>query len=368
MRQGMAAFFRTRTFKALLYLVYMFIILEGASRFILYSDKTYTVVTGDKDSSSWRVRWLKRHRDSKVNIFYGFDVHSSSRGWALKPLIRNMAVFGEKIRTGRKYLNSNSKGIRGKREYAYQRVPGKKRIVVIGDSFTFGDGVSDDETYSAYLEKLLDNTEVINMGVHGYGHDQMLIYLTEEGLKYSPDIVILGFVEADMSRNLFYFKDFAKPLFVLKNGRLSLTHTPVASPEEYLKREKFRLKILDMIHIFRQNILWKNGSNEKYKNELSRALLEKIVSAVKNSGAVPVFVYLPTPYDVFSPLPMINGETFFEDICSDNNILSLSLRKYFIRMSRRYGFPTHGHWDPKEHLMAAEQIKALLAGSGLLNP
>jgi hypothetical protein len=41
---------------------------------------------------------------------------------------------------------------------------------------------------------MLPHTEVINMGVHGYGHDQMLILFGEEGVKYEPDIVILGFL------------------------------------------------------------------------------------------------------------------------------------------------------------------------------
>jgi hypothetical protein len=42
--------------------------------------------------------------------------------------------------------------------------------LILGDSFTFGDEVSDNETYSYYLQQMLPHTEVINMGVHGYGH------------------------------------------------------------------------------------------------------------------------------------------------------------------------------------------------------
>jgi hypothetical protein len=40
------------------------------------------------------------------------------------------------------------------------------------------DEVSDDETYSFYLQEMLPQAEIINMGAHGYGHDQMLILLT----------------------------------------------------------------------------------------------------------------------------------------------------------------------------------------------
>ena len=49
-----------------------------------------------------------------------------------------------------------------------------------------------------YFQELLPQAEVINFGVHGYGHDQMLIFFKEEGVKYKPDVVILGFVYQDL--------------------------------------------------------------------------------------------------------------------------------------------------------------------------
>ena len=56
---------------------------------------------------------------------------------------------------------------------------------------------------------MLPQAEIINMGVHGYGHDQMLIFLKEEGIKYKPDIVLLGFLHMDMFRNMLDFRDFS---------------------------------------------------------------------------------------------------------------------------------------------------------------
>ena len=41
------------------------------------------------------------------------------------------------------------------------------RILFLGDSYTFGDNVSDNETYPFYLQQMLPNTEVINMGGMG---------------------------------------------------------------------------------------------------------------------------------------------------------------------------------------------------------
>ena len=62
-----------------------------------------------------------------------------------------------------------------------QNVPTKKegvfRILVFGDSFTYGYGVPDDETYSAVLQNLLQNefnVEVFNFGVYAYNSTDIL--------------------------------------------------------------------------------------------------------------------------------------------------------------------------------------------------
>src|SRR5882724_5248615 len=165
-----------------------------------------------------------------------------------KANLKDIKVFNQKI------LNTNSKGLRGKKDFPYIKNKETLRILILGDSFTFGDEVSDDETYSYYLQQMLSHTEVINMGVHGYGHDQMLILLREEGIKYEPDIVILGFLPLDMSRNLLEFRDFAKPRFVLKGGELKLTGTPVPRPEDILQWDWTRPRSVDIFSFIRHRV------------------------------------------------------------------------------------------------------------------
>lgn len=57
------------------------------------------------------------------------------------------------------------------------------KILAIGDSFTYGHGVNDDETYPVLLEELLKNNgiqvKVDNAGVPGYGPDQEYAYIQE---------------------------------------------------------------------------------------------------------------------------------------------------------------------------------------------
>jgi len=166
-----------------LYLIFLLILFEGLARLCFIIPPISNRLMYEEDST-WRRIWIARHMD-QTEVFYSFDALDPTKGWKSEPNMRDLAVFDQKI------LNTNSRGLRGKKDFSYDRDPNKLRILILGDSFTFGDEVSDNETYSYYLQKMLPNAEIINMGVHGYGHDQMLIYLEEEGVKYKPDIFII---------------------------------------------------------------------------------------------------------------------------------------------------------------------------------
>jgi hypothetical protein len=95
----------------------------------------------------------------------------------------------------------NSKGLRD-REYAYQRTAGNYRIVALGDSFTFGEGVPYGQRFADIAEDYFTNLELITLAVPGYGIEHELVYLAHEGVKYSPDCVILFINRPDTLRRL----------------------------------------------------------------------------------------------------------------------------------------------------------------------
>ena len=63
---------------------------------------------------------------------------------------------------------------------------------MLGDSITFGTRVRDFETFSYLLEHRSARYEVVNLAVEGYGTDQELLLLEDEGLRYHPDVVVLN--------------------------------------------------------------------------------------------------------------------------------------------------------------------------------
>jgi hypothetical protein len=105
-------------------------------------------------------------------------------------------------------VNTNSRGFRGTDEYAIPKPPGVKRVFAIGDSFTFGYGVNDDEAFPKQLEKRLARScqraraEVVNAGVFKFSTSQELAMLEKYGLAFEPDVVMLGFYTNDPEDNV----------------------------------------------------------------------------------------------------------------------------------------------------------------------
>ena len=78
------------------------------------------------------------------------------------------------------------------------------KILLLGDSVSWGDGVRMEQSYPYILEKRLNQdypritVEVINAGVPGYSTFQQLIYLKKRGIKLKPNIIIHQFCLNDI--------------------------------------------------------------------------------------------------------------------------------------------------------------------------
>ena len=164
----------------------------------------------------------------------------------------------------------NSLGFRDRQEYSLEKPTNTFRIIVLGDSVTFGHGTLDNTTYPYLLEQQLKKWrpdvawEVWNLGVPGYNSGQELAYLEQIGPQADPDLVIVGFYPNDFSgdnapavrgrfsrvaapllrlaqRNLYSFELYKRVfltarfnLFTSKEDQLRLQH--LASEEQLLQR------------------------------------------------------------------------------------------------------------------------------------
>lgn len=128
------------------------------------------------------------------------QIHQASPvyGWEHVPGSFGIGSLGESYRI-------NSAGFRDT-EHTFRKKPGINRIMVIGDSFTFGMRVNLEDTYPKQLEKLLNRrnmpSEVINCGVIGYNMWQHYEMLKSKVLPYKPDLVVLGLFEDDLASSM----------------------------------------------------------------------------------------------------------------------------------------------------------------------
>ncbi|MFN0206785.1 MAG: hypothetical protein ACKVS6_10805 [Planctomycetota bacterium] len=92
-------------------------------------------------------------------------------------------------------LTINSLGFRGP-ELAEHKQPGEIRIQCLGDSFVFGGGVGDDDTFPANAQKICNNSNPkpiwINSGGNGYDGREAAGYLDFYYPTVRPDIVVFG--------------------------------------------------------------------------------------------------------------------------------------------------------------------------------
>jgi hypothetical protein len=172
--------------------------------------------------------WLERGRHGDPRPLYLPD---ALLGWKLRPKLRLRASMPGSY--DNVVMTIGRDGLRGKGRIARVKRPGSVRVGIFGCSQTFGEGVNDGDTYSARLENLLPDAEVLNFGVSGYGTDQMALYYESVGPRYGLDVVVLAFAYYHIERNLLSFRYFAKPRFEDDDGSLRLTGVPVPDPETF---------------------------------------------------------------------------------------------------------------------------------------
>ncbi len=248
-------------------------------------------------------------------------------GWSIRPNAR--AEHDGAIYT------ANSVGMRSLREYPVARVPGLVRMATFGPSFTHGDEVSDQATWQAQLERARADLEVMNWGVGGYGTDQAFLRYKIQGVAYQPDIVIIGFEENNVRRNVNRFRPFyhrptgiplTKPVFVAdESGALVLLENPFADfqalrdtllndpngfldvvcPHDYYcDRARYQPMALDVFKSFRflrtlayevrhVNAQELSASRDQAVERVNWLLIQMFVEEVMRNGSVPIVLLFP---------------------------------------------------------------------------
>lgn len=133
-------------------------------------------------------------------------------------------------------VQANEAGFRCSRQFERARTPGKRRVLLFGDSFTAGDGVSNGKRYSDVLEEKVPDLEVYNFGLPASGTDQQYLAWREFAKNIEHDLLIIAVLVENIHRVAARYRRYvddtgrevvyAKPYFTLQGDALTLHHVP----------------------------------------------------------------------------------------------------------------------------------------------
>ncbi len=167
-------------------------------------------------------RWTNFAQDMNVDLFSGSIYPAKPDdivGFVPQPG-RHQGRDHSVVTIDKKFIRSNG-----------QPQPQRPEILAVGDSFTYGDQVSDDQTWPAALERLMGRP-VINAGVFGYGLDQTVLRAEMLIGRSVPDTLVVSFIPDDIDRSEMKVRTgVSKPYFSLDPKGQLVLHTPQESAQ-----------------------------------------------------------------------------------------------------------------------------------------
>jgi hypothetical protein len=166
----------------------------------------------------------------------------SSLGWALplesERVTLNLSSTGLGGKSFRPYVVKIHQGFRSTPNHWRVPLDDSKLVIALGDSFTFGGEVSDEETWPSHLQAL-SKLRTTNLGVSLYGLDQSVIRLKRILEIFHPKTVILSVIRESILRTqrkkviLSWTGEWVeRPYFLKKAGKLELQNVPIQQNSE----------------------------------------------------------------------------------------------------------------------------------------
>ncbi len=204
---------------------------------------------------------------------------------------------------GERYrIRTNRQGLRAEQDEAYES-PLETRIVVHGDSLTFGVGVDNKDTFvhraQESLRRKMAHIDVLNLGVANSGPSEQYLLFQEEGRKYSPRIVVIAVFGNDLD-------DVTRPLnaFRLQSDRLVYVPYRPSAFRRFSERRAYRWlqdrsHLLTLLRVTLANAVERDrfvpsDDTDGSSLPLALAIYRDFVTAIRNQNAVPVILLLPS--------------------------------------------------------------------------
>ena len=268
---------------------------------------------------------LRVYNYSRPVVQYAFSDFDPVVGWTL-PKGAEIAFESEEFRT---QVRTNAEGYRDA-EWDGASRGARTRVAILGDSFAFGWGVEDGESFASRLEALSGSRlEVLNFGVSGYSTVQELLTFEHRVLPHRPELCILAFYDNDVDEN---FDPTSRP--VLDVGQDPPFDASGVSPTEYQvfvhqdeayretgaaflagRARTFAKKFLrrhSRVYVFVSMKLkaLSGGNRERFdatRWEATLGLLRRWIRLARERGITPMIAVMPHKHEIHPALREASG-------------------------------------------------------------
>jgi lysophospholipase L1-like esterase len=280
------------------------------------------------------------------------------------------------------------------------RIPGNRLTLVVGDSFTFGLGVNDDETFVHHLNGTHPpGISFSNGSIPGFSTDQQALLIGKRLLSLTPDrILLVVYLSNDLFDNRRAFPlqvSSPKPYFAVTEKGLELRNHPVpkqrkppsSGPDglvaavwgEDIAQWPWRTRLeqqSELFRIFSQQLLpqsdYRAVLRTRFTSEtdLFQMLMDEIATACQKRGVNLVIVTLAGRSFVTDPgsVSAQYQELFRDQVVSYAKARQIAaidvaglMQASFKQQRKDWFYPNDGHLNPAGHKVVAELLQARLS-------
>lgn len=230
----------------------------------------------------------------------------------------------------------------------------QRRVLILGDSFAFGEGVNIEDRFDTILAETRPGWAFLNLGVSGYGTDQQAIAARPflKHLRRGDLVILLSFANdfTDILRRSHSGR--AKPWFQLNGDRL-LEHPPRIRSWHILRDKSYLAAV-----ICRRLQATRTPSAEQLTNSMDiyYAIVRELASRLQEKEVALIVAhhgdYLGNGVDL---------SLVYCKLQEDLSIPCLALDEY---LGKKFDNPSlfqeDGHWSGRGHRIAADALDAYL--------
>ena len=299
------------------------IIVRAGSRSYRDSEVFGSIVLKPRDWNKVRLRYLEMLEGAADRTVMVYD---DQLGW----------VVGSNRSSGDQekgpFYASSADGLRAPHVgTTFPKVEGKTDIALIGDSFTFADRVSYEDTWGHNLGQLLgDKYRVLNFGVPGYGLGQGYLRYMRDAYPRSPKFVLFSFIDDDLFRtmrvypfvaNSLWRLPFSKPRFALQDGELRNINVKPFPPKDIFSHgsiselpsieydigyrpsdwEKRWYHVSYLVRLVTSRFPAWEAARPEFSEEavlsVNTEILKSAIRSVEQAGSIPFIAWFPSEQD-----------------------------------------------------------------------